>query len=333
MNAYGKISYANRRFNAYFGALWTPTRSHGTVLAYNGLGPQFQSSTLASNQPNLARGFEVDQRNFTVNADINLTETTFLSVKGGYFRDNYQDKGVPSTTPIRYRVSSIGLAGVPAPFQGAALFQNTPAVQLVNRDTTTQSYVQVDYKAAFTAGGFHTLKIGTGLRHNVNDVDQRYPGGLVEVYWDSTFTSSVADVGSDRGTFGYYEVNDLGTSGRAAANIVHLYAQDQWTVGNLTLNLGVRLENEKIPSFRPDLQDNAIRFGFGDKIAPRVGGAYDVFGDGGVKLFGSYGRYYRLDQVRALTWLIRRRHLEGLLPFPRRSESGLQSWLEQYAWT
>ena len=42
-------------------------------------------------------------------------------------------------------------------------------------------------------------------------------------------------------------------------------------MGNLTLNLGMRFENEVIPSFRTDLAENAVEFGFGDKIAPRIG--------------------------------------------------------------
>jgi hypothetical protein len=292
VNAYGKISYSKGRFKAYFGALWTPTYSDGTLPAYNGFGPQFHSSTLESNKPNAARGFEIAQRNFTGHVDMNLAETTFLSIKGGYFRDEYKDNGVPSTTPVRYRTSSIGLDGVPLELQGAALYQNTPAVQIVRHDTTTQAYVQADYSASFTAGGFHALKIGGGVRRNGNNVDQRYPGGQVDVFWDSTFTSSVPGVGSDRGAFGYYEINDFGTAGSVSANIAHLYAQDQWTLGNLTFNLGVRLENETIPSFRPDLQKNAIAFGFLDKIAPRAGVAYDMFGNGRTKLFGSYGRYY-----------------------------------------
>ena len=58
----------------------------------------------------------------------------------------------------------------------------------------------------------------------------------------------------------------------------------------LTLNLGLRLEDEKIPAFRE--RDVAIEFGWGEKIAPRIGAAYDMFGDGRMKLFGSYGRYY-----------------------------------------
>jgi hypothetical protein len=291
-NAYGKVSYASRRLNAYFGALFTPITSEGTLLAYNGMGRQFTSTSRAAYEPNRTRGFEQTQRNLTGNADISLSNSMFLSVKAGTFYDNYADTGVPLTTPYRYRASTEGVPGVPPAFQGGLLASNTPAVQIVDHDTTRQSYIQADYNAAFSAAGFHTLKVGTGVRRNNNEVDQRYPGGLIDVYWGQTFTSSVPGVGSGTGTFGYYEVNDLGTLGEAAANIAHIYAQDQWSMGNLTLNLGVRFENEVIPSFRTDLAENAIDFGFGDKIAPRIGAAYDLFGDGRVKIFGAYGRYY-----------------------------------------
>jgi Carboxypeptidase regulatory-like domain len=291
-NAYGKVSYSSRRFNAYFGALFTPTTSEGTLLAYTGLGPQFTSTSRAAYEPNRTRGFEITQRNFTGNADINLSNATFLSIKAGQFYDNYKDTGVPSTTPYRYRTSTAGVPGVPASFQGGVLASNTPAVQINQFDTTKQAYVQADFNAAFTAAGFHTLKVGTGIRRNSNEVEQRYPGGLIDVYWGSTFTSSVPGVGSGTGTYGYYEVHDNGTFGEASANIAHIYAQDQWSIGNLTLNLGIRVENEVIPSFRTDIAENAVEFGFGDKIAPRIGAAYDVFGNGRMKIFGAYGRYF-----------------------------------------
>ena len=183
-----------------------------------------------------------------------------------------------------------GSPSCPSGFVGPRLTQNTPAVQIVDNDTTKQTYFQADYNASFSAAGYHTLKVGGGLRHNQNDVDQRYPGGRVDIFWDSAVTSTVPGVGTSRGTYGYYTVDDLGTFGEAGANISHFYVQDQWSVGRLTLNLGLRLEDEKIPAYRD--RDVAIHFGWGEKIAPRIGAAYDMFGDGRMKLFGSYGRYY-----------------------------------------
>jgi hypothetical protein len=131
-----------------------------------------------------------------------------------------------------------------------------------------------------------------GYRRTVNDVDSAYPGGYVLLNWGRTFATTSSAVGG-RGTYGYYEVNDRGTVGRAGANIISLYIQDQWTpTPRVTLNLGVRTENEKVPTFRPEIAENAFNFGFGDKIAPRLGASFDVRGDGRVKLFGSWGRYF-----------------------------------------
>jgi len=40
------------------------------------------------------------------------------------------------------------------------------------------------------------------------------------------------------------------------------------------------------------VQNRPIDFGWGDKIAPRIGAAWDVFKDGRMKVFGSYGKFY-----------------------------------------
>ena len=106
----------------------------------------------------------------------------------------------------------------------------------------------------------------------------------------SAFTSSVTGV-VDRGPYGYYEVNDFGTFGKVSGNIISLYVQDQWSVTpRLSLNLGIRTENESVPT--SGLGEEAFKFGFGDKLAPRLGAAYDVHGDGRMKVYGSWGRYF-----------------------------------------
>ena len=103
-------------------------------------------------------------------------------------------------------------------------------------------------------------------------------------------------------------MNDRRTTNQAGNDIHSLYVQDQWTVGNrLTLNLGLRTENEKVPTFRPDYLEYAFDFGFEDKLAPRLGAAFDVKGDGTRESVRQLGPLLRLDQVRAAARIVRRR--------------------------
>lgn len=286
--AFGKLTATSGRMTASGSVLYTPTTSKGTLPAYNGAAPNVISSSRDANAVNLDRGFEQTQTNTTGNVDLTLSNASFLSVRGGYFADSYNDTGIPTTTNYIYQTSNVGMPGVPARVQGPVLTQNTPRAIIVEDDTTTRSFVNADYNQSFRAGGFHTIKGGVGWQHTVNDANQAYPGGYVNIYWDRSF---VFQGNRGRGTYGYYEVNNRGVQGKAGADILSLYLQDQWSVGDrLTLNLGVRTENENVPSFREGV--NALEFGFLDKIAPRLGAAFDLHGDGRTKLYGSWGRYY-----------------------------------------
>jgi outer membrane receptor protein involved in Fe transport len=68
-----------------------------------------------------------------------------------------------------------------------------------------------------------------------------------------------------------------------------LYIQDTWTVTDqLVLNLGLRYAD--VSNTVPDGRKYVDVKG---QIAPRLQAIYDVFGDGGTKLFATYGRYYQ----------------------------------------
>jgi hypothetical protein len=317
--AFGKLSFASRKVNANVSTLWTPTKATGTLLAYDGAGANGINRTEASLAPNKDRGYEINQVNVSGNTDINLTNSSFLSARGGFFNDRYTDTGIPDVTPWTYGNPSTPLNAVlPASLQGPTGFANTPRAQITAFDTTKRGNFNLDYNHAFNAGGFHTLKGGYGYQRTVNDIDSHYPGGYVNIFWDAAFTFGGVTTG--RGQYGYYEVNDRRITSKAGNNINSLYVQDQWTVGSrLTLNLGLRTENENVPTFRPDYQKNAFVFNFKDKMAPRLGAAYDVKGDGRLKVFGSWGLYYdwtKYDLARgsfgAETWCINYRALDTL---------------------
>ena len=90
-----------------------------------------------------------------------------------------------------------------------------------------------------------------------------------------------------------FRLLNISTFGEVETNNEALFVQDTWNLSpNVTLNIGVRAEQEKIPNFGATGPDPAIEFGYGDKIAPRLGFAWDIMGDAKWKLYGSYGIYY-----------------------------------------
>jgi hypothetical protein len=293
MSMFNKLSLdATNKVKLNFTWLYTPTYSTGSLPGFNGFGPNYLSSNKASNQIKKTQGFYQPQSSYTGNLDIILNHASLLSTKGGYFWDDYHDTGVPNIVSVTYQATTTGVAGVPADKQGGVGFQNTPRIQLNQHDLTTRAFVQTDYALSGNMAGFHNFKAGIGVQKTVNNVDSTYPGGYILAYWGKSFTSNVTHV-TDTGQYGYYEWTDFGTRGSGGATITSLYGQDQWTINNrLTLNLGVRTEREVIPSFRRAIKDPAIKFNFKDKIAPRLGASYDLNGDGKVKIYGSWGRYY-----------------------------------------
>ena len=97
-----------------------------------------------------------------------------------------------------------------------------------------------------------------------------------------------------QGLWGTANVRDLISSVGTVGGWNHsFYVQDAWTIGKyLTLNVGLRLDKENLPSYDTQTGFQGISFGWGSKVAPRLGASYDVLHNGKLKVYGSFGYFY-----------------------------------------
>ena len=267
-------------------------------------------SPLSAFAPTL--GWSAPNSTYNFGADITLTPRIVATTRFGYFFENYHDFGWQTTTP-NLQWNSAGAVGL-KDNKGNAL----PANLQMGGNATTAPYVstftpfnsnkhdQFNQDVAFfwSGWGSHNFKVGYQLNRLENTISQNgnvplafvtAGGGLP--YSPSTATGVTnckalkTEWGVCAGQYGYLTVQDFATVLSApAVDWNHaLYAQDSWTVGHgLTFNLGLRVEKESLPA-PGGVNVPGINFSWTDKVAPRLGVAWDPTRTGKMKLFFSYG--------------------------------------------
>lgn len=259
-------------------------------------------------------GFDYPNYSGTVTADYTVGSNLFFSLRGGYFFNNQTNQQIaPPSEPLwRFRKEAPGYAYVnnlmfpeiPVELQHGNGWMNISydAMFETKKNIRNRMAINFDTSLYLNLAGEHAWKAGVQMVRIEEDIDNTINEIYVMIGWDREFTH--LDTGETvRGKYGYYAVRG-GTSGPygtfANPNSYRwaLYLQDSWTPSfannKLTLNFGLRAEKEDIPSFSdlPEYDYPPIQFNFLDKIAPRIGFIYDVFGDASTKVFGSYGWYY-----------------------------------------
>jgi Carboxypeptidase regulatory-like domain/TonB-dependent Receptor Plug Domain len=159
------------------------------------------------------------------------------------------------------------------------------------KDVSVRTNFEADVAYIFSLGGRHELKGGYQRAKIFNDVEAGFSSkGRLTFLYGTSISAAGAPVTPTPGALGTGILRRQGTFGKASNLNQGLYIQDKLQpTARLTLNLGVRFEKEDLPSFNSF--GAPIKFGWGDKIAPRLGFAYDLFGDGKTKIFGSYGKF------------------------------------------
>ncbi|MGD8441452.1 MAG: TonB-dependent receptor [Holophagae bacterium] len=244
-------------------------------------------------------GVDGERETYSLTADWIASDSFVVAARAGFFHTNAEDTGVP-TFPLvhNYSTSSdpdfLDLFGddIPAQWQeGPGFFSDNLQTGVNQRDIYERTAGGIDATWYFSAAGDHSLKFGYQTEEIYNDVASGYNADRILYYWNLSHTDSSGV--SRRGEYGNFRLLNISTFGEVETNNDAIFIQDAWSVTpNLTLNLGVRAEKEGIPNFGATGPDPAIEFGYGDKIAPRLGFAWDLMGDAKWKVYGSYGIYY-----------------------------------------
>ncbi len=275
-------------------------------------------------------GFGAPNNTTTVGADFTLTPRLVATTRFGYYFENYRDFGFPTSgTIFTWQTSGLGSdqACTPQPCTPSqplpsSLQKGSQFFNVANNVNTTvrnaNRHVQFDQDLAwFKSGlwGTHNFKFGYQLNIESNNIFQRWNEPEVDLFVGSgnpaTYVAAssvginncapfVQKWGDCQGQFGFATVRDFGSYGYAQSRNHGLYFQDAWTIGRgVTINAGIRFDKEFLPAENQPTgtKGNPINFSWSDKIAPRIGAAWDVLKNGKLKVFGSYGVFYDIMKL------------------------------------
>ncbi|HAV41384.1 MAG TPA: hypothetical protein DCW97_03115, partial [Acidobacteria bacterium] len=263
-------------------------------------------------------GFDYPNWTGTFTADYAGSNNLLVSLRAGWHRQNETNQQIkpPDSSTYWFVTSNNVYASNPFYQEHPELIRyagwdSWPDYFETERRIYEKISSNLDVTYYFSWMGEHAIKGGIQYIRLHEDVADIAPHPRVTVYWNRSYNGLGYPVGPGAdpdspfyGPYGYYYIRSGWTSVYGGLWNIHsnnwaFYLQDSWTIGNkLTLNVGLRTESEYVPSMATDPEwsdpkyQKPIKFNFGDKLAPRVGLVYDVFGDSSLKIFGSFGIYY-----------------------------------------
>lgn len=274
---------------------YSPLRRHGILPTFNTIANALTASRAVNPVLQRQRGGRQPASNVTFSAVYTPTSNLVLSLRGGrgYLNEKLDNYAVPSSIRILCQgTGNLALPGVTSDGRCASGFQNITGNSRIERDISIRQTLDADVNYLTNFLGRHQIKGGYQLNRLSNDVQSGNVGiGTVVLNFGQAFADADGiPRGRGTGEFGYGFAQQFGETGIVSSKNEGLYIQDTYQpINRLSLNLGVRIERENVPPFN---DGPGVSFGFGDKVAPRLGVAYDVLGNSRLKLFASYGQFY-----------------------------------------
>jgi hypothetical protein len=244
--------------------------------------------TLRGNEYTSKQGGRQTSNLFTIEGVY--TPTSNLVITSRYTRGFLNEKLGNYFVPTGITIS--GCANAPTNFN----CQSTANNSKTDKDVSLRQTFDFSVGYIFNAAGRHEIKGGYQRFKIFNDVLSGNPLiGSITFRFNTPISTTVPGVVATATQIGNGQFNRTGTIGSGENLSQGIFIQDKYQpTHRLTLNLGVRFEQEDLPSFNEF--PSSINFGWGDKIAPRLGFAYDITGDGHTKVFASYGLFF--DRVK-----------------------------------
>jgi len=299
----GTTNTFDQDFTVHYGALNVSGNAASKLLFKGGFNvspyetkgdlPVQTGRTSLTSPDNYLRGTKGSRQTYSGSVDYIPSPHLTISARVGRFLTDSKSTGVEFPGLIHnFSTASTpaGIAAIPEPYRRVAGYSSDVLItDATAKDEYTRDAIGADATYYVSAGGEHQIKAGVQSEKIGNDVQSGYNADRIIYYAGRTYT---AVAGPRTGTYGYFRLLNISTLGAVSSRNTALFVQDQWRVNQrLTLNVGLRTEHEAVPNFGEG-QATAIDFGFGQKLAPRIGVTYDPFADGLTKIYGSFGKYF-----------------------------------------
>lgn len=279
-----------------------PANGSSTQLASIPTLPVVGGTTLSGAAALEAQGGRQNASNFRVEGV--WTPTGKLVLLGrythGFLNEKLNSYGIPNVP--RYQCTFVASFNVPGS-NCTDGFQSVTNNNGITREVSKRDTVDVSASYLVNFGGRHEFKGGYQYSRIFNDTLTGFvETGLIRLCYGQFvgtsclgFPTGTLSFNAANAPLGIGQIQRFGTVGSASNKAHTLFVQDKWQpISRLTLNLGLRAEQEDLPAYNIGTVSTAtgLKFDFKKKLAPRLGAAYALTGDGKTKLSAFYGWFY-----------------------------------------